>query len=206
MLTKLECFISGVAFMLAGCAAPLQELSPDLRADQPRLHLNEFFSGQLQATGSMSDMPGNVVRPFEADMVGQWQANVGIIHQVISFNDGQQTIRCWKLVKDGDRYSGTAQDVVGLAHGKTQGNSLYWRYVVQLPVEGKMWEITLNDWMYQIDESNLVNNANISKFGMKVGEVSLHITRHSEAPHRDPGDECQIPLQALQLPGRSYIM
>ncbi len=70
------------------------------------------------------------------------------------FSDGEQQSRCWKLIKQGNKYKGTAGDIVGEALGEVQGNALNWRYTLQVPVNGKVWDIDLDDWLYLIDENN----------------------------------------------------
>ena len=82
-------------------------------------------------------------------------------------------MRTWKITKDGGRYTGTAGDVVGTAQGEAQGNALRWNYVLALPVDGRTWHLDMDDWMYLIDEKTMLNRTTMSKFGVKVGEVTL---------------------------------
>ena len=79
-----------------------------------------------------------------------------------------------------NRYRGTAGDVVGEALGEVQGNALNWQYTLQVPVDGKVWDITLDDWLFLIDENNLINRTKLRKFGLPVGELTLHIRKLSE--------------------------
>ena len=82
------------------------------------------------------------------------------------------------LVKNGNRYTGTAADVVGTAQGEAQGSALHWTYVLSLPVDGKVWEMDMDDWMYLVDDKTLLNRTSMSKYGFKVGDVvSIEETR-----------------------------
>ena len=54
-----------------------------------------------------------------------------------------------------DRYSGRADDVVGSAIGQARGNALNWRYTLALPVDGKVWEVQFDDWMYPVSYTHL---------------------------------------------------
>ena len=71
------------------------------------------------------------------------------------------------------RYSGTASDVIGEAVGELAGNALNWRYTLALPVDGKTYHVQFNDWMYLMDDKVMLNKAEMSKFGIYLGEVTL---------------------------------
>ena len=71
------------------------------------------------------------------------------------------------------RWRGTAGDVVGEAVGEVAGNALNWRYTLKLPVDGKVYEVQFDDWMYLMDQNTLINRASMSKFGFELGEVTL---------------------------------
>ena len=77
-----------------------------------------------------------------------------------------------KKLPDG-RYIGTADDVVGEAAGQTGGNALNWKYVLALPVDGKVYHVNFDDWMYLMDDQVMLNRAVMSKFGFRLGEVTL---------------------------------
>jgi NOL1/NOP2/fmu family ribosome biogenesis protein len=46
-----------------------------------------------------------------------------------------------------------------------------------LPVDGRVWEVDVDDWMFLIDERIMLNRAVMSKFGIRLGEVQLVFTR-----------------------------
>ena len=84
----------------------------------------------------------------------------------------------WTIRKLPDgRYSGTASDVVGEASGQAAGNALNWRYTLALPVDGRVWHVDFDDWMYLMDDRVMLNRAVMSKFGIRLGEVLLSFTR-----------------------------
>jgi NOL1/NOP2/fmu family ribosome biogenesis protein len=49
--------------------------------------------------------------------------------------------------------------------------------VLALPVDGTIWNVDLDDWMFLIDEKVLLNRSAMSKFGIHLGEVTLSFTR-----------------------------
>lgn len=169
-------FVLPVLLILPGCAATVE----DYKDDKPVLELDRFFDGRLVAYGMVQDFSGKVTRRFKADILAHWQDEQGTLDEQFYFNDGELQNRCWKLEKQGNKYRGTAAEIVGEAVGEVQGNTLNWRYTLQVPVNGKVWDIYLDDWLYLIDENNLINRTKMKKFGLPVGELTLHIRKLSE--------------------------
>ena len=50
---------------------------------------------------------------------------------------------------------------------------LRWRYVLELPVDGKTYHVDFDDWMFLMDERVMLNRSVMSKFGFRLGEVTL---------------------------------
>ncbi|MEH6445516.1 MAG: DUF3833 domain-containing protein [Oceanospirillaceae bacterium] len=159
---------------------------------KPELDLSVFFNGHLQAYGIVEDYKGKVTRRFSVDILGQWRDGNGVLDEQFLFDDGEQQHRCWNLTKSGNEYQGTAADVVGEARGKVAGNTLNWKYVLSIPVAGKQWKINLNDWMYLVDENNLINRAKMVKFGLEVGQITLYIRKISAQAHRPLTQNCKL--------------
>jgi hypothetical protein len=63
--------------------------------------------------------------------------------------------------------------VAGVASGRTAGNAFQWAYTLKLPVDGTVYEVQFDDWMYLMDERVMLNRATMSKFGIRLGEVTL---------------------------------
>ncbi len=98
------------------------------------------------------------------------------------YADGELQQRIWRITRlDEHRYEGRADDVVGTATGLAYGQALNWRYTLQLPFRGSTIEVAFDDWMFLQPDGVLVNRATVSKFGLKVGEVTLFF--------RKPGPE-----------------
>jgi hypothetical protein len=156
---------------LAGCAAP----SPaDYAAEKPVLDLKTYFNGPLVAHGIFTDRSGKVARRFTVQMTGTWQGNQGTLDERFTYSDGKTERRVWRLTDLGNgRWSGRADDVVGEAVGIAAGNALNWRYTLKLPVDDKVYEVQFDDWMYLMDDKVMLNKAVMSKFGIRLGEVTL---------------------------------
>jgi hypothetical protein len=173
---------------LTACSTKLD----DYRGEEPQLDLSQFFNGHLEAYGIVQDYKGKVSRRFKADILGSWEGDQGILDELFYFADGEEQHRCWLLQKSGKRYQGQAGDVIGLAEGEVAGNALNWQYTLAVPVNGKTWNIKLNDWMFLVDEHNLINRASMYKFGIEVGEITLYIRKVSDQPHRELTTGCSL--------------
>ena len=160
--------------LLAGCATV--DVA-DYREQRPVLDLAEFFSGTVEGWGMVQDRSGKVLRRFTVRIDGTWSGNAGTLDEHFEYADGTREQRVWRLTRDGNRYTGTAGDVVGIAQGETQGNALHWNYVLAVPVDGRTWHLAMDDWMYLIDARNLLNRTAMSKFGVDVGSVTLALRK-----------------------------
>jgi Protein of unknown function (DUF3833) len=157
--------------MLLACASPQPA---DYAAEVPKLDLREYFNGDLDAHGIFTDRSGKVVRRFTVKMKGTWTGDQGVLEEDFSYSDGKTERRVWRLTRGADgRYTGRADDVVGEAQGQAGGNAFQWRYTLRLPVDGSVYEVQFNDWMYLMDSKVMLNKAEMSKFGIRLGEVTL---------------------------------
>ncbi len=163
------------ALTLAGCAGPTPA---DYAAERPLLDLRQYFDGEVTAHGIFTDRSGKVVRRFTVLMKCSWNGDEGVLDEYFTYSDGERQRRVWRLRKWPDgRYTGTADDVVGEASGQAAGNAFNWRYTLALPVDGRVWHVQFDDWMYLVDERVMLNKAVMSKFGIRLGEVTLAFTR-----------------------------
>ena len=53
------------------------------------------------------------------------------------------------------------------------GNSFNWRYTLALPVDGSTYHVSFDDWMFMMDDKVMLNRAVMSKFGFRLGEITL---------------------------------
>ncbi|PSS58749.1 DUF3833 domain-containing protein [Pseudomonas sp. BBP2017] len=142
--------------------------------ETPKLDVRRFFEGRVEAWGMFQKRSGEVVKRFHVQIVGHSEGNKLVLDEFFTYSDGTKQRRVWTLSpQEAGVWLGTAGDVVGEAHGEAAGNALRWRYVLSLPVDGKVYEVHLDDWMYLLDEDILVNRSFMTKFGIEVGQVTL---------------------------------
>ncbi len=164
------------AGLLAACASA--PTPADYAAEKPLLDLKTYFNGELLAHGIFTDRAGKVLRRFTVKMTGTWSGNQGTLDERFTYSDGKTERRVWRLVDEGNgRWSGRADDVVGVAEGRSAGNALNWTYTLSLPVDGKVYEVQFDDWMYLMDDRVMLNRARMSKFGFHLGDVTLSFTK-----------------------------
>jgi Protein of unknown function (DUF3833) len=167
--------LASSAALLAGCAGP--QVS-DYAAEKPALDLRQYFNGTLDAHGVFTNRSGKVVKRFSVVMVCKWEgppgSETGTLDEDFTYSDGTRERRVWTLKRTGDgRYVGTAADVAGEANGQESGNAFRWGYTLKLPVDGRTVEVQFDDWMYLMNEKVLLNKAEMSKFGFRIGDVTL---------------------------------
>ncbi|WP_334135058.1 DUF3833 domain-containing protein [Tepidimonas sp.] len=166
---------AGALLALGGCAGVRVE---DFAGERPTLDLRQYFNGPLVAHGVFQDRSGRVVRRFVVQMTGTWNGDEGVLDEHFVYSDGRTERRVWRLRYEGEgRYSGSADDVVGRASGRAVGNALHWTYTLRLPYEGRTIDVDFDDWMFLVDERVMLNRAEMRKFGIRLGEVTLSFTR-----------------------------
>ena len=160
---------------LSGCAT--QDIAV-YASEKPTLDLQQYFNGTLDAYGVFTDRSGAVVQRFTVLMLCSWNGDDGVLDEDFTYADGTKQKRIWRLKKLPDgRYTGRADDVVGEAQGQIRGNTFYWTYTLNLPVDGRNIEVQFDDWMYLMTDKVMLNKATMSKFGVRLGEVTLSFTK-----------------------------
>lgn len=160
---------------LTGCASQKVDTYAN---DKPVLDLAQYFNGTLDAYGVFTDRSGTVVKRFTVVMRCSWQGNDGVLDEDFTYSDGTVQKRIWRLKKlPGGQYTGTADDVVGTALGQTRGNAFNWNYTLALPVDGTIYNVQFDDWMYLMTDKVMLNKATMTKFGVRLGEVTLSFTK-----------------------------
>ena len=151
-----------------------------LRAYAKKLDLNpdeiieNYLSGNVKAWGVLQNRSGKVTRQFSADLDGKWDGKQLILDEKFNWDDGEVQTRQWQITKiDDNNYEGTAGDVVGKARGYSYGPAFKFEYVLLVPVKGKEIKITFDDWIFKQDDRVAINRASMTKFGIKVAELTV---------------------------------
>lgn len=159
------------ATALTGCAGPTLL---DHAGEQPAFDFRGYFDGTVTAHGIVADRGGKVLRRFVATLQCRWSGDSGTLAEEFVFDDGERQRRVWRVQQRADGgFTGRADDVVGEAVGTAAGAAFNWRYTLRLPVRGSVYEVQFDDWLYRIDDRTVLNKATMSKFGVRLGELTL---------------------------------
>lgn len=171
-LLQPACVVLATAAVLSGCAASMKP--EDFANKQPRLVIEDYFLGKTKAWGMFIDRFGNLKREFVVDITGTWDGKQLVLDERFVYSDGERETRVWTIAKQDDNtYTGTAGSVVGIAKGKSFGNALNWAYDFDLKVGDGTLRVHFNDWMFLQPDGVLLNVADVSKFGVHLGTVTL---------------------------------
>ena len=178
-------FLSTIIFISSMSLFSCSNLSPkDYQNNQPKLDIRQYLNGKVKAWGVLEDRSGKITRRFVVDMIGKWQDNKGILEEDFIFDDGEKSRRVWTIIFDDENnFTATADDVIGQATGSQYGNALQMKYVLDLVVDKEKqtrYHVSLDDWMYLIDEKILVNKSTIKKFGITFAKLSIFFQKIDE--------------------------
>jgi len=165
-------------FLLINCSE--NNMKPiDFKDQKPRLIIEDYLSGNVKAWGILQNRSGKVTREFSADLNGKWDGKQLILDEKFNWKDGEVQKRQWKINKiDENNYEGTADDVVGIAKGKSYGPAFKFEYVLMVPVKGKNIKIKFDDWIFKQDDKVAINRATMTKFGIKIAELTVFFMKN----------------------------
>lgn len=138
------------------------------------LRLEDYFLGRATGEGVFQDLMGRVRREFSIETQGRWDGDVFVLDEHFLYRDGATEHRQWRATKVGERrYEARAHDVVGVARGVCDDNTIRWTYVMRVPVGGRLIKLKFDDRMFLQRDGVLLNISDAKKFGLKVGRLCL---------------------------------
>ena len=183
--------IAATVLPLAACGSMQVQ---DFEGKEPRLKLESYFAGETKAYGIFRDRFGDLRRQFTVDIQGDWNAETRTLtlDEEFSYADGETDTRVWTIEKTGPHsYRGTAGDVIGEATGQAYGNAFTWTYKVELDVGEDSWTVTFDDWMFRQSDGVVINTADVSRWGLHVGTVTIVFRKPAETPGGDGAEGAQ---------------
>ena len=164
-----------LSVLLTSCS----DMKPEDYANtEPKIKIEEYFLGDVKAWGIFQNRFGKVERQFTAKMEGSFDGEILTLEEDFSWNDGEKQKRKWKIKKvEDDKYEGTAPDVIGIAKGVSYGSAFKFEYNLLIPFKEKKIKVRFDDWIFKQDNKVAINRAIVSKFGFKVGELTVFFVR-----------------------------
>ncbi len=161
-----------ITFFLGACSNKMDINM--FEKNEPKFKLEDYFNGKTEAWGLFHDRFGNLKRSFKVDIIGTLNNNELTLDEKFLYNDGEEDSRIWKIkILGNNEYSGSADDVVGEAKGVAKGNALNWKYKLNLKVRDSTILVDFDDWMFLQDRNILINRAEVKKWGINVGVVTI---------------------------------
>ena len=165
-------FLIVTFLFLTSCSTDMK--ITDFSKNKPQFKLEEYFNGKTEAWGMFHDRFGNLKRSFRVDIVGTLDSDILTLDEKFLYDDGEEDSRIWTIKILGDnKYSGEASDVVGKAMGISSGNALNWKYKLNLKVKDSTIMVDFDDWMFLQDKGVLINRAEVKKWGLNIGVVTI---------------------------------
>lgn len=177
-MRKLCAFLGTLTFMLGGCSGIRTQ---DYAAATPKLDIRSYLNGPLTAKGILFDYTGKADLMFHVTMQGSWKGNTGTLQEHFTYSDGRTEQRTWTIqFSDDHHFTATAGDVIGVAKGTQHGNAVNMRYRLNATrASGDTITLSMDDWMYLLDEHTLINRTKMRKFGLTVGELVITFEKPS---------------------------
>ena len=134
--------------------------------------LRTSLSGRIASEGLIYGPTGRMTNSFTAVMEGTWDGDTGTLSEDFTYSNGRTQQRKWylKMGKD-NRFTATADDIIGEAHGEISGATVRMTYKIVLPPQAGGHVLSVTDWMYLTRDGVIMNRSEMRKFGLKVAEL-----------------------------------
>ncbi len=170
-MRKILVFLVVNYLILTGCSG---SNLPEIHNNRPFLKIENYFAGKTKAWGIFEDRFGTVKRQFHVDITGTWDGSELMLEEFFIFDDGETDERVWRIKKiNNHTYEGKANDILGKAKGQSFGNAFNWQYEMTMEIGSLAIDVHFDDWMFLQSEKVLINRAEITKLGIKIGVVTL---------------------------------
>lgn len=169
------------AILIASCfpaLAPRASAGPG-----PAFDPLAFFEGHTHSWGVIEDRSGAPTKQIQTDSHGERDAAGRLrMMQRLTFQDGTTQERDWTLWPSGpNRFDATASDMIGTANGQADGNNFHWQWVLARSPGNRLMDVTMTQWMYQLQDGSVMIRTMISKFGIIVAEVTEQFTHREKS-------------------------
>ena len=155
-----------------------QDFVPHSKPEPRLFELTAFLEGRTRAWGVFEDRFGRVRRRLAVDMDGRWDSDVFVLDERFEYDGDTVETRTWRVVPLGaGRFRASCPDCVGEATGECGPDSVRMSYRFRLKLENREIVVAFDDRLYRVGDRMAVNRATMSKWGVKLGELSLFFQR-----------------------------
>jgi hypothetical protein len=161
---------------LVGCSA---SLGPEAFATtSPPFDPVTFWTGRTASWGVIENRDGEPTAIITTTTMGTTEGAIGLhmVQHVVS--GGKDSVRDWHMRRLGNnRFEATANDVVGTARGSPSGRTLHWTWKLATKPGNCLFNVRMEQWMYLADNGTLLNRTIVTKFGVRLAEISEQFVR-----------------------------
>lgn len=155
-------------------------------AEATRFELTSFLDGRTVAWGVFEDRFGRIRRRFTVEMNGHWRDGVFLLDESFTYDDGSAETRAWRVTPaENGRFTATCDDCVGTAEGACDADTIRMTYRLRLQLQSSALVVDFDDRIYSVGDGVAVNRATMSKWGVRLGEVSLFFQRSANRAGAD---------------------
>jgi hypothetical protein len=143
-----------------------------------------FFDGHTLSHGVVEDRSGAPSEEIATDSQASIDANNRLqMVQHLSFQDGTSQQRSWTVWHTGPhRYAATASDMIGTATGESHGRMFHWQWALARSPGNPLMNVTMEQWMYGLDDGSALIRTTVGKFGFILAEVTEHFSHPPTPP------------------------
>ena len=158
--------------VLGGCSRPLGPAG--FSASGAVFDPLAFFTGHVTSWGVEENRGGAPIAIVTTDCQGV-ASGPGAIRmvQVLRIGAARPQTRIWQMRRiDAGHYVATANDMAGHADGVVAGRVLHWRWVLRADPGDALADVTMEQWLYQMDDGAVVIRTVITKLGVRLLQVT----------------------------------
>jgi hypothetical protein len=133
-----------------------------------------FFTGHVTSWGVLENRGGQPVGIITTDCEGVADGAGRLrMVQVLHREGAPASTRVWQMAQTGAAsFTATANDMAGSAGGLAAGRAFHWRWVLENSPGNPLENVTMEQWMYQMDDGAVMIRTVVSKLGVTVLQVS----------------------------------
>ncbi len=141
-------------------------------------NLIDFLEGRCRAWGMFQDRTGAVKRRFEIETDGRWVGDTFELNESFLYDDGSSELRTWSITMGEDHtFRATCADSVGEASGHLSSEQARMDYRFRLKLKDRTIDLDFADRFFPIGLDGVMNRTRVTKFGIRVGEVTAFFYR-----------------------------
>lgn len=137
------------------------------------------FQGRCQAWGMFEDRSGAPKRSFEVTTTGRYTSPVTFeLSETFTYDNDETETRVWKFREKAEGiWVGTCAECVGEADVRVYETHATMTYTFRLRLKARTIDLRFCDRFYPVGTSAVMNRTDVTKFGVRVGQVSALFAR-----------------------------